>query len=92
MELQDAPALRLQNGLLGAFVTHKLRDLPQSTTARTTLLLNVHTSFLNTFLASRGIHSLAAAFDADVHKTDTVHKTSRFRLLRWSRYTGGGRQ
>ncbi|KII85134.1 hypothetical protein PLICRDRAFT_45274 [Plicaturopsis crispa FD-325 SS-3] len=70
IELEDATEATVELAArFLAFVAHKLHDEPQSTTARTALLLNVYTHFIDTFLASKDVHSLAATFDADVRKT-----------------------
>ncbi|KAJ6624064.1 fatty acid synthase [Mycena sp. CBHHK59/15] len=49
-------------------VAQKLHQLPESTAARTSLLLNVYKHFTTTYLHTKDIHSLAASYDIEVRK------------------------
>jgi len=54
------------------FLAHVARSIskdPQSTHARTALLVNVFKHFTSTYLATKDIHSLASTFDTQTRKT-----------------------
>ncbi|KAK7057294.1 acyl transferase/acyl hydrolase/lysophospholipase [Favolaschia claudopus] len=51
------------------FVAKKLGQLPESTAARTSLLLNVFNYFTSTYLHTQEVHCVVASFDTEVRKT-----------------------
>ncbi|RDB25744.1 Fatty acid synthase subunit alpha [Hypsizygus marmoreus] len=59
--------IELSASFLG-FVANTLHDDPQSTKARTSLLLNVLKHFSTSYLSTKDVHTLTSAFDTEVRK------------------------
>ncbi|KAJ7762020.1 fatty acid synthase [Mycena maculata] len=67
LENQAEATVELAARFLG-YVAQKVHQVPESTTARTALLLNVFKHFTSTYLLTKDIHSLAASYDTEVRK------------------------
>jgi fatty acid synthase subunit beta len=67
LENEAEATVELAARFLG-YVAQKLHQLPESTAARTSLLLNVFKHFTSTYLHTKDIHSLAASYDTEVRK------------------------
>ncbi|GLB40343.1 putative protein with domain of unknown function (DUF1729) [Lyophyllum shimeji] len=67
LENQEEAIVELVAKFLG-FVAQKLHEEPQSTAARTSLLLNVLKHFTTSYLANKDVHTLSSAFDTEVRK------------------------
>ncbi|KAF5382044.1 hypothetical protein D9615_004428 [Tricholomella constricta] len=67
LENQNEATIELVASFLG-FVAQRLHEEPESTAARTSLLLNVFKYFTSSYLASKDVHTLTSAFDTEVRK------------------------